>query len=379
MATRMRTLQAVVFSAAVLAGCGIAAWLTDWLPSQSGAMTAESQTPANALQVPTSALDFGTVWEQRALEFTVPVQNVSDRPVVVGNLKATCDCTGLSPRSFELQPGQTQIVTGTVDLTRSVSFRSGSEQPVRLHLSGDVAWNARTQPAAVDWILRGRVRRALEVTPAKVHLSGAWEVVRNRNTPTIDILVRPVRPVAALAPEWDRSELHVAFRAPASGLESIYRLTVTPAIDLPIGRFESEIVLRAEFADGTGATDVVIPVEGRVSPPVRIVPALVALQTASLRSQNAPRPVEVAAAQLAGHDGQQWMVGTVFDCPDWLTWSGPSDDGIAGILMLTVTGDVRPGTQHTISVMAVSPDDQAEQLELTVVVAPNGQPDGFSE
>src|SRR5262245_59870689 len=53
---------------------------------------------ASDLCVDPSALDLGTIWEQPNFKLSVPVLNISDHEVVIGDFFSSCSCTGIEPR-----------------------------------------------------------------------------------------------------------------------------------------------------------------------------------------------------------------------------------------------------------------------------------------
>ncbi len=90
------------------------------------------------LDIRPADLDLGQVWLQKEQPFAVQVRNVSDRPVVVTQFAASCNCTTLSPSAFNLPPNGRQVVRGVIDLTRSVHESADGTFPFDVTLSADI-------------------------------------------------------------------------------------------------------------------------------------------------------------------------------------------------------------------------------------------------
>ena len=57
----------------------------------------------STLHIPAAALDAGEVYASATQVFTVPVANTGGEPVAV-RLAASCNCTGVTPAVFTLEP-----------------------------------------------------------------------------------------------------------------------------------------------------------------------------------------------------------------------------------------------------------------------------------
>ena len=55
--------------------------------------------------------------QQRELTHTAIVLNRSDEPIEVVDIRSSCACTKIEPRSFKLLPGEQQALTLSIDVS----------------------------------------------------------------------------------------------------------------------------------------------------------------------------------------------------------------------------------------------------------------------
>jgi hypothetical protein len=207
--------------------------------------------------------DFGSVWKQAAFTLDLPVFNRSSQSVTVADFTNSCACSEISPRSFTVEPSQTQTVRVSIDLR---------EQPRgKLDLS-DKSFQVDIHPRSASghyvgsWTVRGRVKPLLRLATPVIDL-GEWS---DRQTPRPLVLEGIHAPeVRILRATCADSRISVAVERSERGR---FRLTAT-APKLPEGMVTSHVAFHAEDAEGKLLPEVRVPLrlsmvsDIEVSPP----------------------------------------------------------------------------------------------------------------
>ena len=136
-----------------------------------------AELPSNAISVPHALrlapldvkrerLNFGKVTAQSRFLWTIPITNRSSDIVRIEDIKSSCHCTSIEPRSFSLAPGDTGEITLTLDLragslneaemlTRPFTIEllpivEGFEEGDMIwHVNGDIVNRLKSNPQSV--------------------------------------------------------------------------------------------------------------------------------------------------------------------------------------------------------------------------------------
>lgn len=136
----------------------IASAVAYWSGRQMKAISEATDT----VMVDEERLDFGEAWEDSQFRWTVPIANRTARQVVIAGFAASCSCVSIEPQTLDLLPGQTAVLTLTLDLTKG--------RPLGKEVS---AWDYEEQvvpqivgvaPGQVRWTVRGRVNSVLQLS-----------------------------------------------------------------------------------------------------------------------------------------------------------------------------------------------------------------------
>lgn len=113
-------------------------------------------------------LDFGEAWSQKSFPWTLLVRNVSNQAVRVTDIRTSCNCTSVEPKSFAIPSAGTAAIHLSLDLTSAPHKLTHSEfaTPFSVTLLPVIS-EAETQ---TTWQLRGTVRRALIADPEVLEL-----------------------------------------------------------------------------------------------------------------------------------------------------------------------------------------------------------------
>lgn len=325
----------------------------------SGSFSQSKVTEAPAtLEVDRADLDLGDVWLQRELAFRFSVRNPSESAIQVGQLSASCNCTELTPSSFIVPPHGETAVSGTIDLTRSVQETDADREPFGVVLTADI-----TAPNSdrVEWQLRGVAKRALEMSPNRIVLQGADEVVHETFSPTVEVAIKPHVAISEILPEWNANEAHLDLSGPDE--EGGWLLAYMPIHDLPLGKIATRVNLRVKWVDGTFGPDLEIPVTGVVVPPVRLSPEQITLANIpSAKTDSPPRTVSVIA-----RDRGAWNVVKLLDVPEWLDIVNDSE---SSHIRLDVARRVDAEKRCQLRVLLESSQGNRAELSLKVSLTP---------
>lgn len=215
-------------------------------------------TRGQDLVVAEQYLDLGQVWEDSTFPWTLPVENRTDHDIEIQKVTASCNCLLVDVQPVVIPAGQTVPVQLILDLTKRVPEPAGSkgynyEVRVAPQFKGSVLGQR-------EWILRGRVEKALAVDPAIVDFDDP--LIRGRPFPKRTVSVtcgpRAKELIAECAPRFGAVKLTALQDKPGR-----FELTVSPAKDLPAGSFQFVVTLRGQTQEGKRFS-VAVAVTGRV-------------------------------------------------------------------------------------------------------------------
>jgi len=106
-----------------------------------------------------NALDFGEVWEVKAFQFILPIQNATNEDVNILAFRTSCGCMVLDPKSLILPPRAKREVRLTIDLSSALSQKvSEISRACHFDVTPLVERRPLKQPV---WTIHGIVKRAL--------------------------------------------------------------------------------------------------------------------------------------------------------------------------------------------------------------------------
>lgn len=246
-------LAAVLF----LGGNFALGWLAiaEW--KSGGRTTAEAESNCSGLQFPRSRIDLGRIRVGESREFSMTVRNVSDQPVKVERVLASCGCANARIEPQYIAPGGTAELKGRIapkfspgDLTVKITpiFQSAG-RPQTVAVVATIVSLVELSPAIVQ------LQPSLTGAASRAELS-----VQNRSTKPIEL--------ASLTP-----------------LPGGVRLEPSSTVRVPAGG-RAQFAVRAEYSDpverrvtlhlrtGLSAEPLIeLPVDLRPRPSLRISPA----------------------------------------------------------------------------------------------------------
>ena len=221
------------------------------------------------LQVASEYLDFGKVPVQENFPWTLPIQNTSPRDVEVLDIKTSCGCASIEPRSLVIPAGKTVSVRFTLDLTTQepkaavLHSREFAMQVVPV-IKGALA-------GIVNWQVQGRIWCPLVISPPTLEFAEGSLV---KGTPFEFKSVRVVsqQPLKNLMPEYEPTfaRAHVV---PVVGDACRFQLNLAPAETLGVGEHEFAVMLKGIAQNGTVLPSVPLSVSAHVAHDVQLVPA----------------------------------------------------------------------------------------------------------
>ncbi|MCW5890675.1 MAG: DUF1573 domain-containing protein [bacterium] len=300
---------------------------------------AQALAPRVVIEAPVH--DFGTVEEGAAVEHVFRVRNDGTDWLRVEQVKGTCGCTVGAAAGTLVAPGSETTVLVTLDTrrlagrtTKTVTVYTNDPVSPRLGLTvtGDVLTDLviAPQPLYLGRLRRGeRVRREVRIAPGRP--GGTAQVVLVEQAP------QPLR--VLIEPGDDPGE---------------QKLVVDVVGELPLGRFNDEVVLRTTSA----ARPVVrLPVMANVQGDLAILPPQVTFDVArdgsaephDVRIRNLGRN-PLAVTGVTAPDPVAWELTTLRPGAEWkLTLR------LRGPLVSPLAGEVEVLTTHPIDARVVIP------------------------
>jgi hypothetical protein len=136
---------------------------------------------------------------------------------------------------------------------------------------------------AAGWTLRGRVHNPYALAPCAVEF--AETIVRGLPPPTRQVRIASHVRLKSLSAQSERNALDVSTTR-GETIPEEYLCTLTPAEELPLGRFRALVFLEGVTHDGIRLPPIPFPVAGTVVADVRAVPREVTFVVALPGSSN---------------------------------------------------------------------------------------------
>ena len=74
--------------------------------------------------------DFGEAWEDQRYAWVIPLTNPTHATVRVLDVRASCTCVNIEPRTFTIPPGGTRDIKLVLDLTPRAIETAGTTRKV---------------------------------------------------------------------------------------------------------------------------------------------------------------------------------------------------------------------------------------------------------
>lgn len=244
----------------------LAAGLWAWWAQKN--LTEPALLANGGLVVDAKALDFGTVWEDAAFAWTLPLHNYSGRDIHIERFITSCHCVAIEPPSLHLPAGGEATLRLTLDLRAA---QGTADAKAGRAFAIDIA-PIIEGVSGTGWKVTGRVRPVLSVTPELVDFG--HELIRGQPIPPRTIKVVAYTPLQSLTVTCTATFAEVHTRRLADPKQpNSYAVTITFHKDMPAGQYRAKVQLTATTATGQKAPPVVVPIQGRVVNYVKAVPA----------------------------------------------------------------------------------------------------------
>ncbi len=229
---------------------------------------------AGPLRVDSALLSFGAAWNQKDFQWTLPIENVTDRAIEVTRVEGSCYCTRVEPSAFPIGPGETVDVRLTLDLT--VQDLNRASLPVRDHAEKVAAFTEddAVRPAAV-WEVRGRVRSGFSMVPGQLDFGDSLVAGSPFASKTVKVNCHEAcQRLEVESDESRASALVTQTDGDGGGVGRQFEIHVVPNAGLPAGNHEFTLGVKAVLGDGETTAAAPLKVAARVLPEFGIVPSL---------------------------------------------------------------------------------------------------------
>lgn len=210
----------------------------------------------------TKSIDLGTIIAGEVVRRRFAFTNAGDAPLEIRAVKPSCGCTAALVSAERLAPGE----SGQIEVRYDSADRRGFQRVRILVITNDPhEQDAGAYTSVLE--LRVEVRSLLEVLPLTAYFPS---VVRgSQSTGEITVLPSEDRPVRALEVRSTSPFVLVRSEPLARGGKQGFKLLVSLAPDIPLGRLEERIEVRT---DHERQPRLRIPVLGLVHGPIIAFP-----------------------------------------------------------------------------------------------------------
>ncbi len=273
--------------------CVAAYWIGRGTTEEGGEATSQPRPPViDGLAVDASTLDLGSIWEQEDFFCSLPISNVTAKPINVEGFDYSCGCLGVDPAVLTIGPGETTKVRVKLDLTwrlpREINVARRrfvtaltplvkGASPPRTNpghegcASLSVAPHAgiRDIESARRWQLSATIKSRVTLDALSVHFGE--ELVQGeppRERRLVATLHEPARAIEAAMGPPDLAQLRITRLPDVPRFE----ISVLPSTDSASGPFRADLRVGVISRDGERLAGTVIPVAGRLEPRIRAFP-----------------------------------------------------------------------------------------------------------
>lgn len=202
--------------------------------------------------------DFGTIVEGDTLVHSFPFKNVGSEPLRIKKVRSSCRCTSVLVSEREVPPGGEGQV--------KVIFYSGARAGLgRITEKVMVMSNDRYEPR-ISLVLRGKVKPILTIIPQRIDYGDIEVSEPIRRT----LIVVDYGDTSLKVTGVGTSSPYIKARLDSVGSkENRYRIEVTLAPNVPVGRLSERLVVHT---NSPRMPVVEVPIEGNVVGKVRVYP-----------------------------------------------------------------------------------------------------------
>jgi Protein of unknown function (DUF1573) len=289
----------------------LAAGAVCWLAGSIYVLTPPA-TPGgrDGVKVPLEAdpgtLDFGTVWNSDSFHWVMPIQNVAKERVAINRVEGSCICTSITPKAFELNPGERVQLDLTLNLASRV--RESGGRPTVEFGQAIAAYTADGLGPVAAWHIKGTVKNAFFTKSEELNFGDSLVHGESYSPKLLEVTCyQRCRNLLALIDE----QYGTAIAKCPSGDGSHFLVYVAPNEKLDVGLHKFSLGLSAVLDSGEQTPKVSVPIEARVLQDLIVLPPLAqfgAMKLGEIREETvtvASRsgvPVEIASLECASKD-----------------------------------------------------------------------------
>jgi hypothetical protein len=237
------------------------------------------------LEVASSELDLGEVWEERSYVHRLRIQNTSGADAEIDRFEVGCrSCMKVVPESARIPAGQAVTVELVFDLTqRSLRDFGSAARP----LSNMLAPVIRGRPVSrgsdeKPWTVLGIIKSRVTVdSPA---LDFGESLIQGQDPIPLRLRATLHESSGNLVAQTDSSRFSIQL-TPVDCHPQQVDVLITPKPDLPLGPFEAQLHLELARQDGKHLPAAVVTITGSVQPEVRLLPARLVLGARPIGSE----------------------------------------------------------------------------------------------
>lgn len=222
----------------------------------------ERQFPLRVLE---SDLDMGKVWVQDDYRHTLRVFNDSDHPITIDGFHTSCHCTSVDADLLTIPPGDFRSVDVSLDLLKYA--RDSEVDDTRIELRLIPAAQVYPPSSWPVWTLIGEFVWPLRVSPARLHF--AEPISYGVEPPPGNLFVECESPYNQIDVQCDYAHGCVTAVDVAPATDSLglphFQLNIRLRDDLPVGRFESQVLLFGAAPSHGRAPPIPLVVSGEVT------------------------------------------------------------------------------------------------------------------
>jgi hypothetical protein len=354
----MRTLRIALTGFALVVLALFANWAANWLFSSqsSSGLHDPPRSKASHGKEP-AVIEIGDIWESPTQTIRVPFRNSTASILEVSDVRLSCGCVKIDPRSFSVSPHAQFEATATVDLTHRTPDDLGrSSRPLVLTFEPLVR-TPNSQSGSFQ--IRGTIRSRATSDRLDLHfgdscIKGAPAVCR-----TLAVTVHvPARTITA---RTEPNLARVQFQK-KDGTDGQFTLAVEPDLELEAKSYATKLVVGVVDDAGTEQYGFSIPVTFDILPAKPLFPRRVFLPTGPVGKPVQTRLHSSAEARTS------IRVEAIESSSNELTAEierGTKDD--APSIFVTVTATKRgPGTVLLVVLVRHVQDDGTERIPIEV-------------
>jgi hypothetical protein len=193
------------------------------------------------LKVEVDTLDFGYRWAHEPFDWKVSLHNQSESSLRIEKVEASCSCTSLLRQNLDIGAGS------QIELPFRISPQSEKDAVSLRRFASPIAVFVNGQEGSLQFEIQGVLRRLATLEPDELYFGRVFQEISAEATREC-VLQSSFSLASVSVVDSDKTPFDIQI-ASVSSADDRYLVVVSPKAELPIGAFDSRVLLNCVLYD----------------------------------------------------------------------------------------------------------------------------------